>query len=192
MSYQRLKRVGDIAGTLLIGIALSGLCVLIIVLYFLAGERPLLFVQTRAGKNGKPFRLYKFRTLKNVDAPLAQRRFMLGSMLRFFSLDELPQLWNVLRGDMSLIGPRPLPVAYLTFMTSEQKKRHHIRPGITGWAQVNGRHQVSWNDKFEMDAFYVEKISFGLDLLIIFKTVLLLLSFRPDRSLEEAPFTGNP
>lgn len=106
-------------------------------------------------------------------------------------MDELPQLWNVLKGEMSLVGPRPLPVEYEKFFSTEQQRRLVVKPGITGWAQVNGRHSISWKEKLELDGYYVNNISFKLDLLILFKTLVLVLSFKKDRSLEEDKFTGN-
>jgi undecaprenyl phosphate N,N'-diacetylbacillosamine 1-phosphate transferase/sugar transferase EpsL len=110
--------------------------------------------------------------------------------MRFTSLDELPQLWNVIRGDMSLIGPRPLPVHYLHLFYPEQKTRHDLRPGITGLAQVKGRHNISWEDKFAFDLYYVKHISLMLDLKIFFRTLWLLVSPKQDTSLDEKPFTG--
>jgi len=133
--------------------------------------------------------MIKFRTLKVSDEQ--DRRFVLGNVLRFLSLDELPQLLNVLMGDMSLIGPRPLPIEYLPLFSAEQKKRHDVRPGITGWAQVNGRNSVSWEQKFKFDVMYVQKVSFLFDAKIVVKTIILLLSFRKDTSLLEKKFTGS-
>ena len=120
-----------------------------------------------------------------------QRRFLLGDILRYLSLDELPQVWNVLKGDMSFIGPRPLPTEYLSLFSQEQQMRHTIKPGITGWAQVNGRHSISWQQKFELDNYYLAHLSFGLDLTIFYKTIVLLLSFNKDQSLAEEKFKGN-
>jgi lipopolysaccharide/colanic/teichoic acid biosynthesis glycosyltransferase len=139
--------------------------------------RPVLFRQTRPGHRGKPFQMIKFRTMRDaVDAsgrllPDAERLTPFGARLRALSLDELPELWNVLRGDMSLVGPRPLLMEYLPLFTSEQARRHDLRPGITGWAQVNGRNAISWEDKFRLDTWYVENHSFWLDLKILFLTV---------------------
>ena len=111
-------------------------------------------------------------------------------MLRASNLDELPQLWNVLKGEMSLIGPRPLPVEYLPLFSEEQKKRFEVKPGITGWAQVNGMHSVPWKQKLELDNYYVDHVSLMLDIRIVIKTLVLFLSFKKDRSLEEEKFTG--
>lgn len=150
------------------------------------------FIQKRIGRNEKIFRLAKFRTLKENDLlPLDQRRFAFGNLLRSTSLDELPQLLNVLKGEMSFIGPRPLLVEYLPLFTAAERERHLVRPGITGWAQVNGRNSISWAEKFRLDVFYVRHVSLSLDLEIFFKTLRLLLSFKKDKSFEESKFTGN-
>lgn len=139
--------------------------------------RPVFFMQQRPGLHGKPFRLIKFRTMtEQYDQdgellPDKQRLPPFGRWLRATSLDELPELWNVLRGDMSLVGPRPLLMEYLDLYTVEQARRHEVRPGITGWAQVNGRNAVSWKRRLEMDCWYVDHRSFWLDLKILWKTV---------------------
>lgn len=138
---------------------------------------PVLFRQTRPGRNGKPFKMIKFRTMRDaVDAnsnvlPDFQRMTPFGNFLRSTSLDELPELWNVLKGDMSLVGPRPLLMEYLPLYSPEQYRRHDVRPGVTGWAQVNGRNALSWEEKFKLDVWYVDNRSFLLDLKIIFLTV---------------------
>ncbi len=138
-----------------------------------------------------PFTMFKFRTLEVDEAKLLEdRKFAFGSFLRLTNLDELPQLWNVLKGEMSIIGPRPLPIEYLPLFSEEQKKRFAVKPGITGWAQVNGRHSISWKEKFELDAYYVKNVSFMLDFRILFRTAMLFLSFKKDRSLEEEKFKG--
>lgn len=139
--------------------------------------KPTFFRQVRPGRYGRPFDLIKFRTmLEAVDAagnplPDADRLIPYGAFLRSTSLDELPELWNVLKGDMSLVGPRPLLVEYLPLYTPEQARRHAVRPGITGWAQVNGRNALSWEDRFKLDIWYVENQSFWLDIKIIFLTI---------------------
>jgi sugar transferase EpsL len=144
--------------------------------------RPVLFTQLRPGRHGIPFRMVKFRTMREaVDAegrplPDEERLTLLGQVLRAASLDELPELWNVLRGDMSLVGPRPLLMEYLTLYTPEQARRHEVCPGITGWAQVNGRNALSWEEKFELDVWYVDHASFWLDLKIIALTIWKTLS----------------
>jgi lipopolysaccharide/colanic/teichoic acid biosynthesis glycosyltransferase len=138
---------------------------------------PILFRQVRPGLNGKPFEMIKFRTMRDaVDAagkplPDSERMTPFGSFLRSSSLDELPELWNVLKGDMSLVGPRPLLMEYLPLYNSEQYRRHEARPGVTGWAQINGRNALSWDEKFKLDVWYVDNRSLWLDLKIIFLTV---------------------
>ncbi len=138
---------------------------------------PILFTQTRPGLHGKPFRMIKFRTMTNACnangelLPDSIRLTPFGKFLRTTSLDELPELWNVLKGDMSLVGPRPLLMEYLSFYTLEQARRHEIRPGITGWAQINGRNAISWEEKFKLDVWYVDNQSFWLDLKILFLTI---------------------
>lgn len=138
---------------------------------------PVLFRQVRPGLNGKSFEMVKFRSMRDaVDAsgnplPDSERMTPFGSMLRSTSLDELPGLWNVLKGEMSLVGPRPLLVEYLPLYSAEQSRRHEVRPGITGWAQVNGRNAISWEDKFKYDVWYVDNQSFVLDIKIVFLTI---------------------
>ena len=138
---------------------------------------PVLFRQIRPGKDGRPFEMIKFRTMLDpVDAAGncladAERITSFGSFLRSSSLDELPELWNVIKGDMSLVGPRPLLMEYLPLYTRKQYRRHEVRPGITGWAQVNGRNSITWEDKFELDIWYIDNSSLWLDLKILFFTV---------------------
>lgn len=138
---------------------------------------PVLFRQVRPGLNGKPFEMVKFRSMRDaVDAagnqlPDAERMTSFGSFLRSSSLDELPELWNALKGDMSLVGPRPLLMEYLPLYSKEQYRRHEVRPGVTGWAQINGRNAISWEDKFKLDVWYVDNCSFWLDLKIILLTI---------------------
>lgn len=138
---------------------------------------PVLFRQVRPGKGGKPFEMVKFRTMRDaLDAkgnplPDEERMTPFGSFLRSSSLDELPELWNVLKGEMSLVGPRPLLMEYLPLYSAEQYRRHDARPGVTGWAQINGRNAISWEDKFKLDVWYVDNRSFWLDLKIVFLTV---------------------
>lgn len=145
---------------------------------------PVLFRQQRPGLHGRPFTMFKFRTMKDaVDAdgnplPDAQRLTPLGRLLRATSLDELPELWNVLKGDMSLVGPRPLLMEYLPLYTPEQARRHEVRPGITGWAQVHGRNALSWEERLAMDVWYVDHRSFMLDLKILWLTLAAVFSGR--------------
>jgi lipopolysaccharide/colanic/teichoic acid biosynthesis glycosyltransferase len=189
--HSAIKSVLDILVAGILMLSLSWLFLLVTLLYVFTGERSMFFRQERLGKEEKVFVLWKFRTLKEDDKlPMDKRKFALGSLLRFLSLDELPQLWNVLKGDMSLVGPRPLPVAYQSLFSADQRKRFTVKPGITGWAQVNGRHDIPWEKKFELDNWYVDQQSFRLDLRIILKTIVLLLSLKKDISLEEEPFHG--
>ena len=142
---------------------------------------PVLFRQVRPGLNGKPFEMVKFRTMKDaVDAagnplPDSERMTPFGQFLRSSSLDELPELWNVLKGDMSLVGPRPLLMEYLPLYSAEQYRRHEARPGVTGWAQINGRNSLSWGEKFKLDVWYVDNQSLWLDIKILFLTVKKVL-----------------
>lgn len=172
-----LKRVIDIIGSLCGLILLSPLYVFIAYKVKKNLGSPVLFRQIRPGLNGKPFEMIKFRTMKDaVDSqgnplPDAERLTDFGKMLRATSLDELPELWNVLKGDMSLVGPRPLLMEYIPLYNEEQRKRQNVRPGITGYAQVNGRNAISWEQKFELDTWYVENQSLCLDIQILWKTV---------------------
>ncbi len=186
-----VKPALDRLGALVL-LACSGWLLLIICLVFLAsGNYPVFFYAQRMGRNQAPFRMIKFRTLHTDQArPVSMRRSGWGDFLRLTNFDELPQLWNVLRGEMSIIGPRPLPVEYGRLMDANQHLRHTVKPGITGWAQVNGRHAISWEEKFELDRWYIQNISFTTDLKIIIKTIILLLSLKEDRSLAEKEFTG--
>lgn len=146
-------------------------------LIYIAFDSPVIFRQPRPGLNGKIFTLYKFRTMSNAcDAngnllPDEKRLTKFGYWVRRLSLDELPQLFNVLKGDLSLVGPRPLLVEYLSLYTPDQARRHEVKPGITGWAQVNGRNAISWEEKFKLDVWYVDNQSFWLDLKILWLTV---------------------
>jgi lipopolysaccharide/colanic/teichoic acid biosynthesis glycosyltransferase len=190
--YKRYgKRFLDIVIVLTMTVLLSWLILVIILLYVMSFQFPILFVQKRIGKNDIPFYMWKFRTLSpKVERPLQERRFMLGDFLRSCSLDELPQLWNVLKGDMSLIGPRPLLPEYLSLFTETQRQRHNVRPGITGLTQVSGRTSLPWEKKFALDSEYVENLSLALDSKILVRTILLLFAFKRDVSLDEKPFSG--
>lgn len=161
---------------------------------------PVFFRQLRPGKNGVPFEMIKFRTMRDaVDAsgqplPDSERMTPFGSFLRSSSLDELPELWNVLKGDMSLVGPRPLLMQYLPLYTAAQNRRHEVRPGVTGWAQVNGRNSLSWDDKFKLDEWYVDNRSFWLDIKILILTVRKVLIKEGISQADNAtmePFTGS-
>jgi sugar transferase EpsL len=139
---------------------------------------PVFFRQSRPGLNGQPFTILKFRTMRTDDGPDGARLTTLGSFLRASSLDELPELINVVRGQMSLVGPRPLLMKYLDYYSPEQDRRHEVLPGITGWAQVNGRNDVAWDEKFALDAWYVDHQSFWLDLKILAMTVICVATGR--------------
>ncbi len=161
---------------------------------------PVFFRQIRPGKMAKPFYMVKFRTMLEARDRLGnllpddQRMTPLGNFLRSSSLDELPELWNVLKGDMSLVGPRPLLMEYLPLYSTEQYRRHEVRPGITGWAQVNGRNAISWEDKFKLDVWYVDNRSFWLDLKIMFFTVKKVLAregIRGEGEVTMSKFTGS-
>ena len=172
-----LKRAFDIAASTSALVVLSP--VLAITAHKVKKElgSPVLFRQTRPGLHGRPFEMIKFRTMKDATdkegnaLPDSQRLTEFGKKLRASSLDELPEIWNVLKGDMSLVGPRPLLMEYLPLYSAEQAKRHNVRPGVTGYAQVNGRNSLSWEDKFKLDTWYVEHQSFWLDMKILLKTV---------------------
>lgn len=157
---------------------------------------PIFFKQQRPGLHGKPFYLYKFRTMNNeMDSkgnllPDGQRITSLGLFLRRFSLDELPQFINVVKGDLSLVGPRPLLMEYLPLYSEEQAKRHLAKPGITGWAQINGRNSITWEEKFELDVWYVEHQTFLLDLKILWFTFLKVIRSE-NVNLDERDFEGN-
>lgn len=180
--YQnRIKRALDCL------LALAGLAILwpllllVALLIYLRMGPPVLFTQQRPGLHGRPFTLYKFRTMRDARAadggllPDADRLTPFGRFLRSTSLDELPELLNVLKGDMSLVGPRPLLIEYLERYTPHQARRHEVRPGITGWAQVNGRNALSWEDRFDLDVWYVEHCSLWLDLKILALTIWKVL-----------------
>ncbi len=176
-----MKRLFDLLASAM------GLLILAVPLALLAWQvrrklgSPVLFTQVRPGLHGKPFRMVKFRTMTDTrDAsgtllPDAERLTPFGRFLRATSLDELPELWNVLRGEMSLVGPRPLLMEYLSLYSPEQARRHEVRPGITGWAQVNGRNAISWEDKFKLDVWYVDNWSLLQDIKILWLTVKKVL-----------------
>lgn len=195
-----LKRVFDVVGSL------TALCLLSPLIAIVAWQinrklgSPVLFRQIRPGLNGKPFEMIKFRTMKDaVDAqgnplPDSERLTPFGQFLRSSSLDELPELWNVLKGDMSLVGPRPLLMEYLPLYTPEQYRRHEVRPGVTGWAQINGRNALSWEEKFRLDVWYVDNRSLWLDIKILFLTVKKVLvrdGISADGEATMPKFTGS-
>jgi sugar transferase EpsL len=162
-----MDRVGAALGLLL---ALPVLAVVAAAVGITLG-RPVLFRQPRPGLHGRPFALVKFRTMRAGAGSDAERLTRFGRFLRATSLDELPELWNVLRGDMSLVGPRPLLMQYLQRYTPEQRRRHEMKPGITGWAQVNGRNALTWDERFALDVWYIDHWSLALDLRILARTV---------------------
>ena len=195
-----MKRLFDIvAASLALVTALPLLAVLALLVRVNMGA-PVLFRQARPGLHGKPFRMLKFRSMRDAydcdGAPLADANRItgFGRFLRSTSLDELPGLWNVLKGDMSLVGPRPLLMEYLPLYNSEQGRRHEVRPGITGWAQVNGRNALSWEEKFSLDLWYVDNRSFMLDLKILLLTVRKVLvrdGISAAGEVTMPKFTGN-
>jgi len=176
-----MKRIIDVFASLFVLVLSSPLIVLLAVVISRKLGAPVFFKQVRPGLNGNPFEMIKFRTmldaLDTVGNPLPDelRLTRFGKFLRSTSLDELPGLWNVLTGDMSLVGPRPLLMEYLPLYSKEQFRRHECKPGITGWAQVNGRNAISWEQKFELDVWYVDNQSFWLDIRILFMTVKKVL-----------------
>lgn len=188
-----MKRAFDIAVVALSSPLWLPLVALTAVAVAAVSGRPLFFVHERAGRCGKPFKLIKFRTMKPGDAPDAERLTRFGNFLRKTSLDELPEIFNVIRGEMSLVGPRPLPVRYLPRYSEEQNRRHEVLPGITGWAQVNGRNLLGWDEKFRFDVEYVERRSLRFDIKILFLSVWQVLARRGISHAGEATmseFTG--
>ncbi|PPZ90600.1 hypothetical protein C3729_12585 [Cloacibacterium normanense] len=193
------KRLIDVTAAVLVLIFFSPLFIGVYLLLMLS-QNSAFFTQDRPGKNGKVFKLIKFKTMSDKrDAqgnllPDAERLTKVGKWVRSTSLDELPQLINVLKGDMSLIGPRPLLIKYLPLYSETQKRRHEVKPGITGWAQVNGRNAISWNKKFEYDVWYVDHLSFLLDCKIVWRTikkVIIREGISSDTSVTMEPFKGN-
>jgi lipopolysaccharide/colanic/teichoic acid biosynthesis glycosyltransferase len=195
-----MKRLLDIVVALLALVVLSPLIVALAVLVRARCGAPAFFIQARPGLHGQPFRIVKFRTMTHArDAggnllPDGDRLTRFGRFLRSTSLDELPELWNVLTGDMSLVGPRPLLMEYLPLFTPEQARRHDVRPGITGWAQVNGRNAITWDERFALDVWYVDHHSLWLDARIVWRTVVNVLSRHGVSAEGEATmrkFTGS-
>ena len=196
-----MKRLFDFVIALFLLILLSPLIVVIYVLVMLKLGRPVFFRQKRPGLHGEIFSMIKFRTMKDIldekgePAPDSVRLTSFGKALRAASLDELPGLWNVLKGDMSLVGPRPLLVEYLPLYSKEQARRHDVRPGITGWAQVNGRNALSWEEKFKFDVWYVDNQSLLLDIKILYLTVKKVFKkegISAEGEVTMHKFTGSP
>lgn len=195
-----LKRIFDVVASGIGLLVLSPVILVVAVLIHRKLGSPVLFRQTRPGLHGKPFEMVKFRTMLDATdkhgkpLPDDQRMTPFGSFLRATSLDELPELWNVLKGDMSLVGPRPLLMEYLPLYSKEQYRRHEARPGVTGWAQVNGRNAISWEDKFRLDVWYVDNHSLWLDVKILFLTVKKVLvrdGISGDGEVTMSRFTGS-
>lgn len=195
-----IKRFFDIIASAIGLLVLAPAIFFIFFLIRLKLGSPALFRQVRAGKDEKPFEMIKFRTMRDaVDKdgsplPDLERMAPFGNVLRNYSLDELPELWNVLKGDMSLVGPRPLLMEYLPLYSFEQGRRHNVRPGITGWAQVNGRNAISWEEKFKYDVWYIENQSFWVDMKIIWMTIKKVIAHEGISADGEATmprFTGS-
>ena len=181
-----MKRVADVFMVVAAAPAWVPLAAVVALAVRIALGRPVFFLDQRSGLWGRPFRLVKFRTMREGPGTDAERLTPFGRFLRASSLDELPELWNVLKGEMSIVGPRPLPVRYLPRYTPEQNRRHEVRPGITGWAQVNGRNALEWDEKFRYDVDYVDSRSLWLDVKILLMTALQLLRPRGINHVGEA------
>lgn len=173
-----MKRLFDLALIVILAPIWIPVALIVALLVLFGLGRPVLFRQERAGKGGVPFLICKFRTMREGDGSDAERLTRFGRFLRASSLDELPELWNVVKGEMSLVGPRPLPVRYLPRYTPEENRRHEVLPGITGWAQVHGRNALDWETKFRYDVEYVDRRSLGLDVRILFMTAWQVIAPR--------------
>jgi lipopolysaccharide/colanic/teichoic acid biosynthesis glycosyltransferase len=195
-----MKRLFDFLVSLVLLVVLSPVMLIVAIGVRLDVGSPVLFRQERPGLRGRPFMLYKFRTMRGASTGEfsggddAQRLTNFGRKLRATSLDELPELWNVLRGDMSLVGPRPLLMRYLPLYSAEQMRRHDVRPGLTGWSQINGRNALNWDDKFRLDVWYVDHRSLMLDLKILLRTAAAVfgrkgISYESSATMPE--FTGS-
>lgn len=194
-----MKRLFDIIISLIMLIMLSPILLIVALLIRINLGRPVIFAQNRPGLNGKIFKMYKFRSMLNavddqgLELSDERRLTAFGNKLRATSLDELPALWNVLRGDISLVGPRPLLVEYLPLYDENQAHRHDVKPGVTGWAQVNGRNAISWEEKFTLDVWYVDNNTFLLDIKIMLMTVKKVLvseGISENGSVTMSKFTG--
>lgn len=199
MYHNFLKRILDFCIALVVILIFSPLIILVAFILWVLNDGKVFFTQERPGKNARLFRVIKFKTMndkRDADGKLLRDRDRLtrfGKIIRSTSLDELPQLINVLKGDMSLIGPRPLLVRYLPLYNKGQTRRHEVKPGITGWAQVNGRNTINWEEKFELDVWYVDHLSFGLDLKILWLTVKKVIvreGINAGTNETMPPFTG--
>jgi lipopolysaccharide/colanic/teichoic acid biosynthesis glycosyltransferase len=195
-----LKRLIDVLGAGFILLLSFPVFLILVILVKIKLGDPVLFSQYRPGQNGNPFKIIKFRTMLDATGPNGKllpdesRLTSFGKILRATSLDEQPELWNVLKGDMSLVGPRPLLMEYLPLYNKQQLRRHEVRPGITGWAQINGRNAISWEEKFKLDIWYVDNQSFWLDLNILFKTIKTVFNrkgINAEGEVTMSRFTGN-
>lgn len=195
-----MKRVFDFVVAVVALLVLSPVLLVVALMIRRKLGSPVLFSQMRPGLNARPFRMVKFRTMRDAidrdgnPLPDAERMTPFGAKLRAMSIDELPELWNVLRGEMSLVGPRPLLMQYVPLYSREQARRHEVRPGVTGWAQVNGRNALGWDEKFRLDTWYVDNRSFALDLRILWLTVRKVVvreGISADGEATMAPFRGN-
>jgi len=188
-----MYRILEIFMALILLTILAPIMLVVALLIYLKMGRPIFFTQQRPGLNAKPFIIYKFRTMTLSDKPAIDelgetaRITRFGNWLRKLSLDELPQLFNILKGDLSFVGPRPLLMEHLTLYTPEQHRRHLVKPGVTGWAQVNGRNSISWEQKLTLDVWYVDNRTFWLDLKILLLTVLVVLG---SKGIEYQPHTS--
>lgn len=198
--HKFIKRAIDILGSSLGGLLISPILIIIAILIRVKLGSPIFFTQDRVGKDGKVFKIVKFRTMLEAydkfGEPLSdkERVTSFGNFLRSTSLDELPELINVLKGDMSLVGPRPLLVEYIDLYSKEQFRRHEVRPGMTGWAQVNGRNNLNWDEKFKMDVDYVDNMNLLLDIKILFLTIFKVLKrdgISKDGHVTMDKFKGN-
>lgn len=199
--YQiKIKRILDILLSLIAIILLIPVFLIVYLLVKLKLDSPALFVQERPGKDGKVFKMYKFRTMTNEKDSNGQylpdevRLTKFGKLLRTTSLDELPELWNILKGDMSIVGPRPLLIEYLSIYDDHQIQRHNVRPGLTGLAQVKGRNSLSWEEKFDLDVEYVNNVNFLMDIKIVLLTILIVFKregISSSQSVTMEPFKGN-
>jgi lipopolysaccharide/colanic/teichoic acid biosynthesis glycosyltransferase len=182
------KRVFDVIFCGIFMLVFGWAFILICFAYLAARQFPIFFSQPRLGRQLQEFRMYKFRTLHpDMSRSLQDRRFRLGDFMRWTNLDELPQVWNVLKGEMSWVGPRPLPIGYASFFENARHQRFLVKPGITGLAQVNGKNRLSWDQKFEFDEAYARSVTFACDVAILFKSVWVVLSLSRDVSLDEKP-----
>ena len=198
INYNFVKRVADFNISLLALTLFFPLFFLISFAILISSKGPVFYSHERLGKNGKIFQCYKFRTMKNIDYEIdlsdAERLTSFGKFLRKYSLDELPSFFNVLKGDMSIVGPRPLLIQYLPLYSKFQARRHEVLPGITGWAQINGRNSITWDEKFSLDVWYVDNHNLIIDIKIIIKTFLKVINktgIDDDHGVGQDKFKGN-